>query len=201
MSPNLFAEKVRRRLVHEACRLVQWPRILIYRMLSYAEMQGRPTLCQPLQAVGLGVIKFSGQVRIGFFPSPLFFTTYAYIEARQRTAKISIGDGTKIGNGFRAVAEHTSITIGRRVLIGTNVEILDSDFHGISIDDRNKSRAEWAKPIVVEDDVFIGSNVRVLKGVTIGRGSIIANSSLVVKDIPPGVVAGGNPARVIKEIG
>lgn len=172
----------------------------MYWMLSDARIQGKPTLYQPLQTTGLGVIEFSGQVRIGVWQSPCFFTTHAYIEARKGTAKITIGDGTWINNGFSAIAEHTSITIGRRVLIGTNVEIYDSDFHGICVDDRNSSRAEWAKPVVVGDDVFIGSNVRVLKGVTIGQGSVIANSSLVVKDIPPGVVAGGNPARVIKEI-
>lgn len=146
------------------------------------------------------MIKFSGQVNIGVFPSPLFFSTYAYIEARNRSAQIHIGEGTWINNGFSAIAEHTSITIGQRVLIGTHVEIFDTDFHGIRIDDRNTSRAEWAKPVSIEDDVFLGSNVRVLKGVTIGRGSVIANSSLVVNDIPPGVIAGGNPARVLKVI-
>lgn len=180
--------------------LVQRPRIFMYRILSDAQVQGKPTLYQPLQTVGLGVIEFLGQVKIGVYPSPLFFTSYAYIEARKGTAKISIGDGTWINNGFSAIAEHTSITIGQRVLIGTNVEIFDSDFHGINVDNRNESKAEWGKPVVIEDDVFIGSNVRVLKGVTIGRGSVIANSSLVLKDVPPSVVAGGNPARVIKEI-
>ena len=153
-----------------------------------------------MQGVGLGVIEFSGHVNIGVFPSPFFFSTYAYIEARNSSARISIGEGTWINNGFSAIAEHTSITIGRRVLIGTNVEIYDSDFHGIRVDDRNTSRAELAKPVIVEDDVFLGSNVRVLKGVTIGRGSVIANSSVVVKDVPPGVIAGGNPARVLTEI-
>ena len=87
------------------------------------------------------------------------------------------------------------------MLIGTNVEVFDSDFHGIRVEDRMASRAEWAKPVVIEDDVFLGSNVRVMKGVTIGRGSVIANSSLVVSDVPPGSLAGGNPARVIKAVG
>lgn len=201
MSQHSLANKVRRRLVHVACRLIQLPRILTYKFLSGAQVQGRPTLHQPLQAVGLGVIEFSGIVSIGVFPSPLFFSSYAYIEARNSTAKISIGDGTWVNNGFSAIAEHASITIGRRVLIGTNVEIFDSDFHGIRVADRKASKPEWAKPVVIDDDVFIGSNVRVLKGVTIGRGAVIANSSLVVSDIPPNCVAGGNPARVIKAIG
>jgi maltose O-acetyltransferase len=162
------------------------------------KIQGRPIIHQPLQAIGLGTIEFKEDVNIGFFPSPHFFSTYAYLEARSATSKISIGSGTWINNGFSAIAEHTSITIGQRVLIGTNVEIFDSDFHGTLAHERNKSLAEWAKSVVVEDDVFIGSNVRVLKGVTIGRGSIVANGSQVVNNIPSDVIAGGNPARVLK---
>lgn len=200
MSPTLFTDKVRRRLVRMGCGLIQRPRILMYHLLSSAPIQGKPILFQPLQTVGLGQICFSGQVKIGVFPSPLFFSTYAYLEARNSTAQISIGDGTWINNGFSAIAEHTSITIGRRVFVGTSVEIFDSDFHGIHIDDRGRSIAEWAKPVVVEDDVFLGSNIKILKGVTIGRGSVIACGSVVTKDIPPGVVAGGNPARVIRAI-
>lgn len=181
-------------------RAMQSPRILIYRFLSMGRFEGRPILYQPLQITGSGVVEFSGQVKLGVFPSPLFFSTYSYIEARNTDAKVFIGDGTWINNNFTAIAEHSSITIGQRVLIGANVEILDSDFHGLNINDRGLSRADWAKPVVIENDVFLGSNVRVLKGVTIGKGSVIANSSVVVKDIPPGVIAGGNPARVIKFI-
>lgn len=200
MSSNLFADIVRQRLVRVGWRLFQWPRILMYRLLSSARIQGKPTLHQPLQTLGLGVIKFSSEVNIGVFPSPFFFSTYAYIEARNKSAQIHIGEGTWINNGFSAIAEYTTIIIGKRVLIGCCVEICDSDFHGIRMDDRKTSKVEWAKPVLIEDDVFLGSNVRILKGVTIGRGSVIANSSVVVKDIPPGVVAGGNPARVLKEI-
>jgi acetyltransferase-like isoleucine patch superfamily enzyme len=173
----------------------------MYRMLSNANAQGEPVLYQPLQVVGLGTIEFSGEVKIGVFPSPFFFSTYSYLEARNQYAKVTIGEGTWINNSFSAIAEHTSIVIGKRVLIGTNVEIFDSDFHGISVSHRKVSKPEWARPVVIEDDVFIGSNVRVLKGVTIGRGSVIANCSLVVNDIPPSTVAGGNPARVLKVIG
>ena len=200
MSPHLFAEKVHKRLVHLGCKLIQSPRIFVYRSLSGGRVQGSPTLYQPLQTAGFGVVEFSGQVKVGAFPSPFFFSTYTYIEARNVSSKISIGDGTWINNNFCAIAEHSSITIGKRVLIGTGVEIFDSDFHGLNIRDRGRSLADWAKPVAIEDDVFLGSNVRVLKGVTIGRGSVIANSSVVVMDIPPGVIAGGNPARLIRAI-
>lgn len=200
MSPHLFARKAHRRLICFSNKLIQWPRILLYRMISSAQIQGKPILHQPMQVVGLGAIRFNGNVNIGVFPSPFFFSTSAYIEARNSSAEIDIGDGTWINNGFSAVAEHTFIKIGKRVLIGSNVEIYDSNFHGIRVTDRASSIAEWAQPVVIEDDVFLGANVRVLKGVTIGRGSVVANSSVVVSDIPPNVIAGGIPARVLKAI-
>ena len=109
---------------------IQWLRILLFRSFSTARFQGSQLFFQPLQTVGSGQLMFLGEVNIGFFSSPLFFSTYAYLEARNSTAKISIGDGTWINNGFSAIAEHTSITIGQRVRVGTSVEIFDSDFHG-----------------------------------------------------------------------
>lgn len=189
------------RLVLLCFKAIQWPRILTYRFLSTAWVEGRPILYQPLQTTGLGVVEFSGRVRLGFFPSPFFLSTLAYIEVRNINAKVTIGDGTWINNNFTVIAEHSFISIGKRVLVGTGVEIFDSDFHGLDVKDRGLSNAEWAKPVVIEDEVFLGSNVRVLKGVTIGKGSVIANSSVVVKSIPPGVLAGGNPAKVIRAIG
>jgi acetyltransferase-like isoleucine patch superfamily enzyme len=200
MSQHTLINKFRHLRLRILYKLMQWPRILVYKFLSKASFCGDPILNQPLQTVGLGSIEFLGRVNIGVFPSPYFFSTYAYIEARNSSVKISIGDGTWVNNNFCAIAEHTFIKIGRRVLIGTNVEIYDSDFHGIRIIDRNKSSPECARPVVIEDDVFLGSNVRILKGVTIGYGSVIANSSVVISDIPAGVIAGGIPARVLRKI-
>ena len=200
MPLNLLSNKVLLRIGHFGFRLLQLPRILFYRFISYGRVVGHPICNQPLQTAGRGVVEFLGKVNIGVFPSPFFFSSHSYLEARNSTARISVGHGTWINNGFSAIAEHCSIRIGERVLIGTNVEVFDSDFHGIRIADRGISKPEWAQSVVIEDDVFLGSNVRVLKGVTIGKGSLIANSSVVVKDIPPGVIAGGNPARVIKPI-
>jgi maltose O-acetyltransferase len=179
---------------------LQRPRILLHRLLSSARCSGRPRLRQPLHATGRGDIRFEGRVTIGVYPSPHFHTTLAYLEARHPGASIHIGDGTVLNNNFCAIAEHTHITLGQRVLVGTGVEIFDSDFHGLRLEDRARSDPAWASPVVIEDDVFLGSNVRVLKGVTIGRGSVIANGAVVLSDVPPGVVAGGIPARVLKAI-
>ena len=179
---------------------VQKAGISYHRLISNAAIHGKPILAQPLQAVGGGLIKFLGDVHIGVFPSPFLFSSYAYLEVRNVSAKIVIGDGTWINNGFSAIAEHSSIVIGERVLIGTNVEIIDSDFHGINISERGISKSHWARPVIIQDDVFLGSNVRVSKGVTIGAGTIVANGSIVVKDLPAGVIAAGNPAKIIRRI-
>ncbi|QJX03226.1 acyltransferase [Alcanivorax sp. IO_7] len=120
------------------------------------------------------------------------------MEARRKSSSVSIGSGTFINNNFCAIAEHSSITIGKNCLIGFNVEITDSSFHGIEVVDRQVSRPEWAAPVVIGDNVFIGSNVKVLKGVKVGDGSVVANGAVVTKEIPPNCVFGGNPAKLIK---
>jgi acetyltransferase-like isoleucine patch superfamily enzyme len=194
-------EKIPRRLRNVLLGWVQWPRILFYRCLSTNLVQGKPRRFQPLQCTGLGEVTIDDSAGIGYFPSPFFFSTYAYIEARNITAKITIGAGTRLNNNFVAIAEHTSIQIGKNCRIGANVEILDSDFHGIAVKDRDKSLPEWARPVIIGDDVFIESNAKVMKGVCIGDGSIIANGSVVTNDVAAGVIAGGVPARVLKVIG
>lgn len=181
-------------------RLVQYSRVVLYHLMSNNASNGKPIRYQPVQLVGFGSIKFESNVKIGVFPSPLFFSTYAYIEARNSSAIVHIGKNTWINNNFRAIAEHTIIEIGSGCQIGWNVEILDSDFHGLKIADRKISRPESAKPVFIGNDVYVGNNVTILKGVSIGNGSVIANGSLVISDIPANSVAGGTPARVIRII-
>ena len=86
------------------------------------------------------------------------------------------------------------ITIGDNVKVGANVVIMDGDAH------QDDPRAGKNKPVVIEDNVWIGANVIVLKGVTIGRNSLIGAGSVVVKNIPPNMVAAGNPCVPIKSL-
>lgn len=190
----------RKRIVGWLIRKYQQFRIFWYRQISFNAVRGDLRCYQPVQTIGAGSIVVEDGVSIGVFPSPHFLTTYGYLDARSASAKIFIGSGTWINNNFCAIAEHSTISIGRRCLIGVNVEILDSDFHGLKVEERSLSLSEWANPVLIGDDVFIGSNCKVLKGATIGNGSIIANGSVVVGSIPEGVVAGGVPARVLKKI-
>jgi maltose O-acetyltransferase len=155
---------------------------------------------QPVLILGNGRVQFEKGVTLGYFPSPFFFGGYIHLETRGKNSFISVGENTQVNNNFVAIAEYTTIKIGKRCLIGTNVEIIDSDFHGISVSDRGTSNCKNARPVLVGDDVFIGSNVKIMKGVVIGNGSVIANGAIVVGAIPPGVVAGGNPAKVLRTI-
>jgi len=196
-APSL-TKKIKGLIFRTFLRIIQAPRIVFYKLISTPILYGKPNLRQPLLVCGDGKIKIADNVFIGYFPSPLFLSTYAHIEARNIGSSISIGSGTLINNNFSAIAEFTNITIGNNVLIGVNVGIIDSDFHGISLKNRKLSLPEWAKPVVIEDDVFIGSNVQILKGVKIGSRAVIANGSVVVKDIPDDALAGGNPAYIIK---
>ena len=112
---------------------------------------------------------------------------------------ISIGDYFYMSSVLRA---HKSIVIGNNVKFGANVTIMDSDAHSmnylyrrnLSVDMAHKADAE----VVIEDDVFIGMNTIILKGVTIGARSVIGAGSVVVKSIPSDCIAAGNPAKVIK---
>jgi acetyltransferase-like isoleucine patch superfamily enzyme len=113
-------------------------------------------------------------------------------------ARITIGNDTRIhGSCLHAT---TSIEVGNRVLIAANCQIIDSHGHDLCLDDpqnRIYSRDE-GRPIVIEDNVWIGAGCIIMPGVTIGEGAVIGAQSVVTKSIPPRVVAGGSPARVIR---
>lgn len=109
---------------------------------------------------------------------------------------VSVGSGSMVGencflDGFGG------LRIGRNVLIAHNSSLIAED-HGYAtrrIPIRRQPKTPG--PIVVEDDVWIGCGVRVLKGVTIGQGAIIAAGAVVTKDVPPFAIVGGIPGRVL----
>lgn len=116
-----------------------------------------------------------------------------------------VGDNSKLWSASR-------LTIGDRVLIGHNSSIFDCDTHPMNAGERHRQYLEIItnghpleidlreEPVTISDDVWIGCNVVVLKGVTIGRGAIIGAGSIVTSDIPPYVVVAGNPAKIIREL-
>lgn len=130
--------------------------------------------------------------------------------SRNIKGSISVEDRANlhIGNncGFSSVClwSHQSITIGNHVNIGADTIIMDSDAHSLSYLDRRNIESDLShkvdKPIVIDDDVLIGTRCIVLKGVRIGARSIIGSGSVVVNDIPEDCIAAGNPAKVIRKI-
>ena len=110
--------------------------------------------------------------------------------------------GNHVGMSSTVLRAAQSITIGNYVKIGANVKVMDADAHALDFNVR-RVREEDAKqkrcaPVVIEDDVLIGVNSIILKGVTIGARSIIGAGSVVTKSVPSDCVACGNPARVVK---
>lgn len=119
--------------------------------------------------------------------------------ANRPGAEIRIGDKTRIHG--TCIHAFESIVIGKGCLIAANCQIIDGNGHDISFPDvENRINTKGtSNPVIIEDNVWIGANSFVLPGVTIGRGSIISANSVVVKDIPSMVIAGGNPAIIIKK--
>lgn len=117
-----------------------------------------------------------------------------------QNATITIGDN--VGMSSTVLWAHESITIGNHVKIGGNCILMDTDAHNMDYVIRRGQYTDWgiSSPIVIEDDVFIGANCIVLKGVTVGARSIIAAGSVVTKSIPADCLAGGNPAKVIRSL-
>ena len=114
-------------------------------------------------------------------------------------AQIIIGEETRIHGS--CVHAYGSITIGKRCLIAGNCQIFDGNGHDLSIPDvKNRIHTTGgSKPVVIEDDVWLGSGVTVLPGVTIGQGTVVSAGSIVTQSLPALCVAGGNPAKVIKQ--
>ncbi len=174
-------------------------RILKFKCLSDSGIVlGKPELFQPLLVRGKGKIHFGNQVQIGVLGSPLFYSHYAYIEARNPKTKIIIGDSVSISNGF-SIEALEEVIIEEKVLIGTRCSIIDNDGHALAASERLLGTPKSA-PIRIEENVFLGDNVTILKGVTIGKNSVIGNGSVVTKSVPENVIAAGNPAKVIRSL-
>lgn len=113
------------------------------------------------------------------------------LQTGEVNAHLVIGDNC----GFSACSIVCSnrVVIGNNILFGANAQVGDRDGHS----DRYPS---LNKPIIIKDDVWIGMNALILKGVTVGKGAIIAANAVVTKDVPPYTIVAGNPARVVKQI-
>jgi len=112
-------------------------------------------------------------------------------------ATLTIGD--HVGISGASICAYSRIEIGSYCLLGANVMIVDTDFHPIEPENRRHSNINVkTAPVVIEENVFLGTNSVVLKGVRIGKNSVIGANSVVVRDIPSNAIAAGNPCRVLR---
>lgn len=108
-----------------------------------------------------------------------------------------IGAGSFLNHGVYLM-DGAPITLGRNCFLGPSCGLYTAN-HPLNAVQRAQG-LERALPITLGDDVWLGGNVVILPGVTIGSGSVIGAGSVVTHDIPPGVVAAGNPCRVLRPI-
>ena len=109
--------------------------------------------------------------------------------------------GSDVGLSGTSVTAAASVTLGDRVLCAANVTITDTDWHSTEPGGPHCRRPAGAVEAVrIEDDVWLGLGVVVLKGVTIGRGSVVSAGSVVTRSVPEHVLAGGCPAKPIREL-
>lgn len=129
-------------------------------------------------------------------------TTFAGRTAATETPLLRIGKNCDIG-------WQTGISVGSKVIIGDNVRIAGrSTISGYAGHPLNAKRRAAGEPeddhqvgdIIIEDDVWLATGVNVMAGVTIGKGTVVASGSIVTKDLPPNVLAGGMPAKVIRTL-
>ena len=127
----------------------------------------------------------------------------------QGNGSVYMGDYTKIGEGS-SIQCVDSVLIGNYTAIGQNTIITDNNTHPLNPEYRKKMQQSAPgssmrafihsehKPITIGENVWIGSNVRICKGVNIGDNCIVAANAVVTKDIPESSIAAGNPARIVK---
>lgn len=109
--------------------------------------------------------------------------------------------GSNIGISNSTICAKSGISIGNNVTIGAGASILDSDFHPLDPEARKKGgEGTISLPICIQDNVFIGANATILKGVTIGSGAVIGACSVVTRNVPAGEIWAGNPAKFIRKI-
>jgi acetyltransferase-like isoleucine patch superfamily enzyme len=139
------------------------------------------------------------QLRSSVRSNPLGPNRPVILATWKENAVLEVGQNFAMTGG--TLCAFNRITIGDDVALGANTTIVDTDFHPLDPEYRlsNPTDAKTAR-VLIGDNVFIGMNCLILKGATIGCGSVVGAGSVVTHNVPPRVIVGGNPARILKEL-
>jgi acetyltransferase-like isoleucine patch superfamily enzyme len=140
------------------------------------------------------VIGNSCRLRSSFISNNVGLNRPCFISTLRSNANIIIGNNVGMSGTVIGCAE--LIKIGDNVLVGGNTFITDFDWHSPN----DRSNLAKSRPVIIEDDVFIGLNAIILKGSHIEKGSVIGANSVVSGHIPAGVIAAGNPCKIISQL-
>jgi acetyltransferase-like isoleucine patch superfamily enzyme len=141
---------------------------------------------------GPGKVVFGDDIKAWCHAEKNVFITYT------PDSRITVGSGTRL-NGAGLMA-YTHIDIGPRCILGSTI-VFDSDFHPLDPAHRHDPDAPVScAPITISENVWLGGQSAVLKGVTVGENSVVAFRAVVSEDVPPDVVVAGNPARIVKRL-
>jgi acetyltransferase-like isoleucine patch superfamily enzyme len=181
---NLYIAKIRKMNFREA-----WGTTLGYArgyLLSFQFVKKAYVLCWGKVRIDKknGDIDVSNFVR--FYPNVRLSAHGVNSKALLKIgSSTSIGDRTEIHAGQR-------VEIGEKCMIAWDCVIMDRDYHSVA------GEVEKTKPVIIEDNVWIGCKAIILKGVRIGKNAVVAAGAIVTKDVPPYAIVGGNPAKVIR---
>lgn len=114
--------------------------------------------------------------------------------AVKKGGRLVIGDNCRINGAIIAATD--KVLIGNNCRLAPFSHIMDGDFHDLN----NRQEPGRSAPIIIEDDVWLGARSIVLKGVTIGRGAVVAAGAVATRDVPPYTMVGGVPAKVIRRL-
>ena len=188
---------------NELRRVFAWPFARVQFALSGLEwgtgwkVYGRPIV----QRHRKSRISIGDGLEIRSFPrsNPLAPNHPVVFATRERGAELELGDDCGLTSTTLVAADR--VRLGDRVQVGANSTIVDTDFHPLTPERRNENFLDGeVASVTVEDDVFIGMESLVMKGVRIGEGSVVGAGSVVTQDVPPRTVVAGNPATVVREL-
>ncbi|GAB4555845.1 MAG: DapH/DapD/GlmU-related protein [Anaerolineae bacterium] len=138
-------------------------------------------------------------LRSWYASNPLGVSRRTILCTWQREAQLNLGHG--VGMTGAVIVAQTRVDIGDRVWIGANSTIIDTDFHPLAPELRQTApSAGLSRPVMIEEDVFIGMNAIILKGSHVGAGAVIGAGAVVSGDVPARMIVAGNPAQIVGEV-
>lgn len=177
------------------------PRYLrIYGRLFWHKVIRRRAYGKKIHLNGIAFIGKKVKIEIGPL-AHFYLDRWAWVgngtKVRVHGGKVRIGSKSVLGEEI-TFSTYEEISIGRECIIADRVMFIDFDHIIADVEQAIRKQGVYSKPVRVGNDVWIGYGASILRGVTIGDGAVIGTYAVVTKDVPPGAIVGGVPARVLR---